>query len=275
MAGSNPKSMSGLRALQRSRAVRKIPIIRDNRPRNKLMSPKILGSRSRIRRHLVGREHFPFHMHFHQRKRFLLDRSMSYISAVSSQGPKGESRRSLKTFNITAQEYGIFFSGFPWQFFGCGTYRAYTTVARTDRLLPASDRLRRSIKAPVAYVAVAERRTSGLRHPAIPLHWHFVMSVPPQHTINALHNARCLWKGHYGDTKIDPYDPKRSGAHYLAKLAGGSNFEYFSKNLERLPYSGPADIYAYLQIDPYVPNHAKHMMRGETLVLRSHLEGLK
>jgi hypothetical protein len=107
----------------------------------------------------------------------------------------GTSRRSFKTFNLTAQEYGIFFSGYPWQIFGCGTYRAYTTVERANRLLPTYfDRLRRSIKAPVAYLAVAERRTSELGLPAIPLHWHFAMSVPPQHTTTALHNARCLWK---------------------------------------------------------------------------------
>lgn len=199
---------------------------------------------------------------------------MPYTSPLSHPRRMGASRRSFKKLNITAQQYGIFFNGFAWQIFGCGTYRAYTAVERAHRLLAAYfDRLRRSIKAPVAYLAVAERRTSGLGSPGIPLHWHFVMSVPLQYTTTTLHNARFLWDKHYGDSKIDPYDPERSGAYYLAKLAGGSNFEYHVKNLERLAYSGPADIYEYLQTDPYVPDHAKNIACGETLVLRSHSGG--
>jgi hypothetical protein len=73
------------------------------------------------------------------------------------------------------------------------------------------------------------------------------MSVPPQLTMDGLHNARGLRNEHYGHAKIDPYDPEQSGAHYLAKLAGGSNFEYVTGNLNRLPYLGPTDIYEYVQ----------------------------
>jgi hypothetical protein len=178
------------------------------------------------------------------------------------------SSRSLKTFDVIVQQYGIFFSGYPWQIFGCGTYRTPATGEQAKRLLATYfERLRRSIKSPVAYLAVPEWRTSGLGLPAIALHWHFVMSVPPQHTTTALHNSRGLWNEHYGHPKIDSYDPERSGAHYLAKLAGGSNFEYVTGNLERLPYLGPTDIYEYVQTDPYVPEHAKHLTHGQTLVV--------
>jgi hypothetical protein len=188
--------------------------------------------------------------------------------------PDGASKRNLKTFDFTVQQYGTFFSGFPWQVFGCGTYRSYTTIERAKQLLAVHfDRLRRSIRAPIAYLAVPEQRTSGLGHPAIPLHWHFVASVPQQHTTTFLHNARGLWKEHYGNAKVDRYDADRSGAHYLAKSAGGSNFDYVAVNLKRLCYSGPADLFEHFQKDPYVPDHVRHMTSGQTLSLRSHLTG--
>jgi hypothetical protein len=188
--------------------------------------------------------------------------------------PDGASKSNLKTFDITAQQYGTFFSGFPWQVFGCGTYRSYTTIERAKQLLAVYfDRLGRSINAPVAYLAVPERRTSGLGHPAIPLHWHFVASVPQQHTTTFLHNAHSLWTEHYGNAKIDRYDADRSGAHYLAKSAGAANFDYVAVNLKRLCYSGPADLFEHFQKDPYVPDHVKHMTSGQTFSLRPQLTG--
>jgi hypothetical protein len=129
--------------------------------------------------------------------------------------------------------------------------------------------LRKSVKAPVACIAVPERRSSGLGLPAIPLHWHFVASVPTQHTTAALRNARFLWERHYGQAKIARYDPERSGARYLAKLAGDSRFEYFDQNLDRLTYRGPTDFFEHFQKDPYVPDHVRHKMSGQTLSLRA------
>jgi hypothetical protein len=194
---------------------------------------------------------------------------MPFIPPPPPPLPNCTARHSLKTFDITVQQYGTFFSGFPWQIYGCGTYRSYATTDRATRLLTVYfDRLRRSIKAPIAYLAVPERRTSGLGLPPIALHWHFVASVPPQHTTTFLHNARSLWKEHYGNPKIEPYDAGRSGAHYLAKTAGASNFDYVVYNLKRLSYSGPADLYQHFQKDPYVPDHVRHLTYGKTLSLR-------
>ena len=120
---------------------------------------------------------------------------MSFIPPASPLFTDGTLNRILKTVDITVQHYGIFFSGYPWQIFGCGTYRSYTTIEQAKRgLIVYFGRLRRSIKAPIAFLAVPERKTSGLGHPAIPLHWHFVASVPQQHTTTFLHNARGLWK---------------------------------------------------------------------------------
>ena len=192
---------------------------------------------------------------------------MSFISLPPL--PIAPPRASLKNFDSAVQHYGTFFSGYPWQIFGCGTYRSYTTIEQAKRRLTAYfDRLRRSIKAPIAYLAVPERRTSGLGHPAIPLHWHFVASVPPQHTMTVLHNARSLWDKHYGNAKIDLYEPERSGAHYLAKQAGQSNFDYVVDNLDRLTYRGPVDLFKHWQTDPYVPDHVRHLTSGQTLSLR-------
>jgi hypothetical protein len=202
------------------------------------------------------------------REEVLLDRSMLFISPPPPL-PIVPPRASLKNFDSAVQVYGTFFSGYPWQIFGCGTYRSNTTIERAKRgLIVYFDRLRRSIKAPMAYLAVPECQTSGLGHPAIPLHWHFVASVPPQHTMTVLQNARSLWYKHYGNAKIDLYDPGRSGAHYLAKQAGQSNFDYVVDNLDMLTYRGPADLFEHAQTDPYVPDHIRHKTFGKTLVLR-------
>jgi hypothetical protein len=198
-----------------------------------------------------------------------LNRSVPEILTSVRRYPVGSAKGNLKPFNVTVQYYGEFFRGFPWQIIGCGTYRNYATVAYANKLLAAYfDRLKNSIKAPVAYLAVAERRTSGLGFPAIPLHWHFVMSVPPQHTAETMRNAQILWKKHYGEVKIEPYDRERYGAYYLAKSAGEPNFEYRVHNLDKLSYMGPSDLFKNSQTDPYVPGHARHMTHGETLSIR-------
>jgi hypothetical protein len=195
---------------------------------------------------------------------------MSFRPSASRQPFGGKQGRSLKTFNMTVQAYGVFFNGYPWQIIGCGTYRAKLSAERASKLLTAYfDRLRRSIKAPIAYISVAERRLSGLGFSPTDLHWHFVMSVPPQHTMATLHNARRLWEKHYGNAKIEPYDAKRSGAHYLAKTAGSADFDFVARNLHRLSYNGPADIFKHFQKDPYVPDHVRHLASGKTLSLRT------
>jgi hypothetical protein len=204
------------------------------------------------------------------KKEVLLDRPVSFTPSAPQPSASGKPRRSLKTFDMTVQAYGVFFKGYPWQIFGCGTYRAKLSDERASKLLTAHfDRLRKSIKAPVAYLAIPERRRAGLGYSPIDLHWHFVMSVPPQHTMTTLHNARCFWEKHYGNAKIELYDDAGSGAHYLAKLAGQSDFDYAESNLKRLSYNGPADLFEHFQRDPYVPDHVRHRTSGKTLLLRA------
>ena len=138
---------------------------------------------------------------------------------------------SPKTFDMITQQYGTFFSGFQWQLFGCGTYRNRSSVAAADGLLDTFfDRLRKTVNAPIAYIAVPERRTSGCGYPAIPLHWHFVAAVPPRYTLALLREATCLWQRPYGNSHIRQYDSRRSGAHYLAKLAGSAGYSYRLQN---------------------------------------------
>jgi hypothetical protein len=239
-------------------------------PFNQLM-PSNLGVRFAYSHHLVGANPSHF-ICISTREEVLLDRSMPFISPPPPL-PIVPPRDRLKNFDSAVQHYGTFFSGYPWQMFGCGTYRSYATLEQAKpRLVVYFDRLRKSIKAPIAYLAVAERRISGLGHPAIPLHWHFVASAPPQYTTTVLHNARSFWGKHYGNAKIDPYDARCSGAHYLAKLAGDSRFEFFFENLDRLPYRGPVDLFEHARTDPYVPDHVRHLTTAKTLSLRSPLE---
>jgi len=177
---------------------------------------------------------------------------------------------------MTVQAYGVFFNGYPWQIIGCGTYRAKLSAEWASKLLTAYfDRLRKSVKAPIAYLAVAERRNSGLGLSPIALHWHFVMAVPQRHMLATLRNARCLWERHYGNAEVALYDNAGSGAHYLAKLAGHSDFNFVHSNLDRLPYKGPADLYEHFQKDPYIPDHVRHKTSGQTLALREFRRSVK
>jgi hypothetical protein len=185
---------------------------------------------------------------------------------------KNRSRnRVLTTFDATVHSYGTVFSGFDWHIFGTGTFRNYMTVGSADRMLGVVfDRLSHSLnRAPIAYIAVQERRTSGCGLPAIPCHWHFVAAAPPQHRSALTRQAKLVWERLCGHADMRPYDAQRGGGFYLAKLAGGANFEYRAHNLDRMAYQGPRDLYARFQSDSYVPDHAKQLTSGQTLVMRS------
>lgn len=173
----------------------------------------------------------------------------------------------LTTFNPTSQQYGDFFAGYPWTLIGCGTFRRRVSVDE------ASSRMKRymrdlglSIKARVPYVAVPERRTSGCGLAPIPLHFHFLAACPSQWTTTFLSNAQNLWAGGSGNASIDLYDPLRSGAHYIAKLAGHQNFDYIFDHWDRLTYRGPEDLGAASLVNPYVPTHAKGSHRLSLVV---------
>lgn len=178
-------------------------------------------------------------------------------------------RGVLTKFSVLSQQYGTFIGGFDWQIYGCCTYRSRKRSHELDHSFQCFIKgLSRYIKRPVAYLAVLERRWSGLGRPEILPHWHFVAAAPPPHTTTLLPNARDIWRAHYGDAKIERYDKDEWAAHYNAKLAGTNDFHYLFDNLHRLTYTGPADLFEHFRSDPYVPSHAKAMTHGETLVVR-------
>jgi hypothetical protein len=189
--------------------------------------------------------------------------------ATVDRGSADRAAPRLRTFDRTAQDYGTYISGYQWDLYGCGTYRTRATIeSATRQLYTYFDRLRQSIKAPVAWIAVPERRTSGLGFPAIALHWHFVMAAPPRYRHDLQRHARLLWKEYCGDSKIEPYVPQLPGTFYLSKLAAGVDFDFHLGGMERMRYTGPADLFAHAQTDPYVPDHVRHLTSCRTLVLR-------
>jgi hypothetical protein len=186
------------------------------------------------------------------------------------------SRPELRTFNHVAQQWGTYLRGFPWQFFCTGTYSHKMSLNQTEVSLRAFfDRLGRGLgrgprRVRVAYVAVRERRTSGLGLPAIAAHWHFMFAVPDWHQTRSAELAKALWRPHNGKFDIRRYNAEDCATFYVSKLAGGAaEFEPEFDNLGRLAYTGPQDLYQAQQLDPYVPDHVKHRTFGETLVLRS------
>ena len=113
-----------------------------------------------------------------------------------------------------------------------------------------------------------ERRTPGCGYHPIPLHWHFLAAGPCHHTAPLLRNARQLWTDGSGNAAINLYDSSRTGAHYIAKLAGSQDFNFHFNNLDRLPYQGPKDLFKAAIDNSYIPAHAKGLIRTNTLVLR-------
>jgi hypothetical protein len=204
----------------------------------------------------------------HEKERLLLDRSISGIATSLRRNPL-ECNRDLRTFDHAVHDYGTYFGGFRWDLYGCGTYRTRKTHDSATRLFRTYlDRLRKSIKSPIAWLAVPERTTSGLGQPAGAWHWHFVMAAPNQHRRSLERNAKILWNEHHGNAKIERYDPQLNGSFYISKLAGGLDFDFYFNNLDRLMYSGPTDLFAHYQTDLYVPQHVKHLTTGRTLVVR-------
>jgi hypothetical protein len=175
----------------------------------------------------------------------------------------------LKTFNTTQQQYGDFFAGYAWTIFGCGTFRRKLASQHAISILKMYMReLGITLKARIPYIAVPEYRHSGCGLPAIPLHVHFLAACPPQweETFHVI--AGDLWETMAGNSQVVPYDPTRGAAHYIAKLTSSADFEWLDDNLGYLPYTGPSDLIAAAQNNPYVPEHAKGFARLNTLVVR-------
>ena len=182
----------------------------------------------------------------------------------------------LKTFNLDRYQSGVWAASYPWQFICTATYRDKRSRAKAENsFFLFIDRFKRELakavgirdRFPIAYAAVMERRAAGLGMPAIASHWHFVFAVPQRLQGRANTIARLLWMAN-GDIKIAPYHPHLGGAHYLAKLVGNSDFQLHFDNLDRLTDIGPTDLFIAQQTDPYVPEHFKHAMTGETMAMR-------
>ena len=205
-----------------------------------------------------------------------MDRSLSsQVPTATDLSDRRPSHHSLVNFNSTAQDYGEYFAGFPWTLYGCGTYRKKPSIDVANSLLKRYFRdLGKSIGARVAYVAVPERRTSGCGHHPIPLHWHFLAAGPCHHTAALLRNGQQLWTDGSGNAAIGLYDRSRPGAHYIAKLAGGQDFNFHLGNLDRLPYLGPHDLFKAAIDNSYVPGHVKGLIRCNTLALRDNVTKL-
>lgn len=181
--------------------------------------------------------------------------------------PTGRPGLNLRTFDHEVQQYGQFFSDHPWQVYGTGTFRRRDTIAGAERMFRQfTCRLKQRQKgALVAFIGVLERRTSGLGMAAIPSHWHYLMAVPPIHEKALVQNAAGIWQDKFGEAHVVPYDSDRSCAYYMAKLAGGSGFEYVVGELDRLTRVGGDDYFERFKSDPYVPDHAKGLTHGQTL----------
>jgi hypothetical protein len=175
--------------------------------------------------------------------------------------------RCLLGFDSTVNDYGLYFNGFAWQLYGCVTFRNPTSIGEAKAIIAAFlRRVESSLNGlPVACIAVPEFRWSGLGMPAIPLHFHLVMATVPRYAADLVSNAQRIWSANYGNAKIELYDSARAGARYIAKLAGGSDFEFDTYKLGYLPYGGDQDLFAAAQRDPSVPEHAKGMIRVKTL----------
>jgi hypothetical protein len=204
---------------------------------------------------------------------YLLDRSTPNFLSVRPE----PITPVLKTFHPGRHQWGVWLAGYPWQYICAATYRDKLGRAKAeDSFFLFMDRLERDLakaagirdRFPVAYAAVMERRAAGLGASPIAAHWHFVFAVPPWLQSRAQTKARLLWTFSNGDIKIDAYNPIGGGAHYLAKLVGNSDFEIRFYNLDRLTYAGPADLFDAQQTDPYVPDHFRYSLSGQTFVLR-------
>jgi hypothetical protein len=186
--------------------------------------------------------------------------------------PKKEEKKMkalTKTFHLTTQHYGDFFSGYPWSIYGCLTFKNSVSSQHGEALVKNfMRRLRQKIKSPVPYIAVAEHKYSGL-DASIQLHYHFLACCPPQWANQFQVLAAQIWSQIGGNCDIHPYDSSQDGAYYIAKTASHNDFHWIQGDLNHLTYTGQHDLYSAAQESSYVPKHAKgHLAPLTTLVVQ-------
>jgi hypothetical protein len=182
--------------------------------------------------------------------------------------PRSSPRKSLETFDHAVQQYGAFFAAYAWQAYCTGTFRTEQgLVAAERRFQRFINMAERKLKSPLGFVAVPDRTTSGLGKSG-PWHWHFLLCGPPHLEAELLMLAKKLWEWLNGNAHVLPYDRDLNGAHYLAKKAGEEHFDYWIKIPDCMKRTAFPDFFLQQQSDPYVPNHVRDKLFGETLVLR-------
>ena len=177
----------------------------------------------------------------------------------------------LKTYHPAQQHWGTYLSGFPWNIYGCGTYREPVGPVKAEALMKRYiERLERKVKADVAFFAARESRTSGCGMSPIPLHWHFVAAS--KHSYDMDRVAQDLWTDRFGESQVEPFDPTGDGLYYICKLANHPNGEFLFGKLDKLRYEGPQDLIAAAHSNAYVPDRLKDKVFGEYLTLRPPVE---
>jgi hypothetical protein len=172
----------------------------------------------------------------------------------------------LATYDPMAQHYGTWIQGFPWNIYGCGTFRKKVDAKYATALMKrAMERLEKKLDVPVSYFAVLEGRTSGCGMSPIALHWHFVAASKSPEGMSKLFTA--IWKKLCGICLITPYDPSDEGVFYLSKLASKSDTPMLERKLELLPNHGPSDLIAAAQASSYVQSHVATKVFGKYMVM--------
>lgn len=182
--------------------------------------------------------------------------------------------RRLQTFDIYQQQFGDFLEGGRWLCSGCGTFSKPVNEENAKRAFGVfSERLDREFKRCVALVGVLEHQYSGCGVSPVRRHWHFLAyaeDISPKLFNEA---AFRIWSTRYGNCDVKEYVPRQGLAHYLAKTARKENFEWQPHNLGLAYPSGREGIQIMDPENPYIPEHAREMSRGQTLRLRQ-LDGL-
>jgi hypothetical protein len=174
--------------------------------------------------------------------------------------------KHLATYDPMAQHYGTWIKGYPWNIYGCGTFRNQVNkgyaIARMRR---AIEHLEKRLGPPVSYFAALEDRPSGCGMSPIKLHWHFVAACKHHEGMSTLLEG--IWKKLCGLSLIKPYDPTSQGSFYVSKLASRSDTEILENNLELLEYHGPSDLIAAAQASSYVQPHLADKVFGKYMVM--------
>src|SRR5450759_1725259 len=108
---------------------------------------------------------------------------------------------TLMRYSPVMQHYGTFLKGYPWQIYGCGTYREPVSKNRAEVLWKRFvEHLTKRVRQPVAYAAALEGRFSGLGDSPVPVHWHYLAACPRPTDLQE--QAEELWEEKFGITAV-------------------------------------------------------------------------